>query len=138
MEHLTMATSLENQYWLVSLGVYKNDTPKGLVGVVRPSVCGATNIVGLNLCTSTLGFARSLGLQLPDGQRREWIKPIMFSGGIGSMEAKHVGKEPPEPGKSHHPSASSQLPLQHRVATAGNWLLFLLLTTGCQGRTVFC
>ncbi|XP_058139495.1 phosphoribosylformylglycinamidine synthase isoform X2 [Dasypus novemcinctus] len=44
------------------------------------------------------GFARSLGLQLPDGQRREWIKPIMFSGGIGSMEAMHVSKEPPEPG----------------------------------------
>ncbi|XP_031210669.1 phosphoribosylformylglycinamidine synthase isoform X3 [Mastomys coucha] len=44
------------------------------------------------------GFARSLGLQLPGGQRREWIKPIMFSGGIGSMEAKHVGKKPPEPG----------------------------------------
>ncbi|XP_070245550.1 phosphoribosylformylglycinamidine synthase isoform X1 [Bos mutus] len=44
------------------------------------------------------GFARSLGLQLPDGQRREWIKPIMFSGGIGSMEAEHVSKEPPETG----------------------------------------
>ncbi|KAF3813549.1 hypothetical protein GH733_018702 [Mirounga leonina] len=44
------------------------------------------------------GFTRSLGLQLPDGQRREWIKPIMFSGGIGSMEAEHVSKEPPEPG----------------------------------------
>lgn len=44
------------------------------------------------------GFARSLGLQLPDGQRREWIKPIMFSGGIGSMEAEHVSKEPPELG----------------------------------------
>ncbi|MBZ3888399.1 Phosphoribosylformylglycinamidine synthase [Sciurus carolinensis] len=44
------------------------------------------------------GFARSLGLQLPNGQRREWIKPIMFSGGIGSMEAEHVGKETPEPG----------------------------------------
>ncbi|CAH6786138.1 phosphoribosylformylglycinamidine synthase isoform X1 [Phodopus roborovskii] len=44
------------------------------------------------------GFARSLGLQLPGGKRREWIKPIMFSGGIGSIEAKHVGKEPPEPG----------------------------------------
>ncbi|KAM5273538.1 phosphoribosylformylglycinamidine synthase [Ctenodactylus gundi] len=44
------------------------------------------------------GFARSFGLQLPGGQRREWIKPIMFSGGIGSMEAKHVYKEPPEPG----------------------------------------
>ncbi|XP_040857208.1 phosphoribosylformylglycinamidine synthase [Ochotona curzoniae] len=44
------------------------------------------------------GFARSFGLQLPGGQRREWIKPIMFSGGIGSMEAEHVSKEPPEPG----------------------------------------
>lgn len=44
------------------------------------------------------GFARSLGLQLPDGQRREWIKPIMFSGGIGSMEAEHVNKEAPELG----------------------------------------
>ncbi|XP_006151807.1 phosphoribosylformylglycinamidine synthase [Tupaia chinensis] len=44
------------------------------------------------------GFARSFGLQLPNGQRREWIKPIMFSGGIGSMEADHVCKEPPEPG----------------------------------------
>uniref|UniRef100_A0A8C0LW77 Phosphoribosylformylglycinamidine synthase n=1 Tax=Canis lupus familiaris TaxID=9615 RepID=A0A8C0LW77_CANLF len=44
------------------------------------------------------GFTRSFGLQLPDGQRREWIKPIMFSGGIGSMEAEHVRKEPPEPG----------------------------------------
>ncbi|KAB1266424.1 Phosphoribosylformylglycinamidine synthase, partial [Camelus dromedarius] len=44
------------------------------------------------------GFARSLGLQLPDGQRREWIKPIMFSGGIGTMEAEHVSKEPPKPG----------------------------------------
>lgn len=44
------------------------------------------------------GFARSLGLQLPDGQRREWIKPIMFSGGIGSIEAEHVSKESPESG----------------------------------------
>ncbi|XP_055450276.1 phosphoribosylformylglycinamidine synthase [Psammomys obesus] len=44
------------------------------------------------------GFARSLGLQLPGGQRREWIKPIMFSGGIGSMEDRHVGKGRPEPG----------------------------------------
>ncbi|XP_049622311.1 phosphoribosylformylglycinamidine synthase [Suncus etruscus] len=44
------------------------------------------------------GFSRSFGLQLPDGQRREWIKPIMFSGGIGSMEAEHVSKELPESG----------------------------------------
>lgn len=48
---------------------------------------------------SRAGFARSFGQQLPNGQRREWIKPIMFSGGIGAMEDIHVHKEPPEPGK---------------------------------------
>jgi len=25
------------------------------------------------------GFTRSFGLTLPDGDRREWIKPIMFT-----------------------------------------------------------
>uniref|UniRef100_A0A672UX05 Phosphoribosylformylglycinamidine synthase n=1 Tax=Strigops habroptila TaxID=2489341 RepID=A0A672UX05_STRHB len=44
------------------------------------------------------GFARSFGQVLPGGQRREWIKPIMFSGGIGAIEDQHVRKEPPEPG----------------------------------------
>uniref|UniRef100_A0A8C3F3W0 Phosphoribosylformylglycinamidine synthase n=1 Tax=Chrysemys picta bellii TaxID=8478 RepID=A0A8C3F3W0_CHRPI len=44
------------------------------------------------------GFARSFGQWLPNGQRREWIKPIMFSGGIGTMEDIHVLKEPPKPG----------------------------------------
>uniref|UniRef100_A0A8C5Q8M0 Phosphoribosylformylglycinamidine synthase n=1 Tax=Leptobrachium leishanense TaxID=445787 RepID=A0A8C5Q8M0_9ANUR len=43
------------------------------------------------------GFARSFGLCLPSGERREWVKPIMFSGGIGSMEDAHSRKEPPEP-----------------------------------------
>ncbi|XP_043820511.1 phosphoribosylformylglycinamidine synthase isoform X1 [Dromiciops gliroides] len=44
------------------------------------------------------GFARSFGLCLPNGQRREWIKPIMFTGGIGSINAEHVNKEAPEQG----------------------------------------
>ncbi|CAH2308064.1 phosphoribosylformylglycinamidine synthase [Pelobates cultripes] len=44
------------------------------------------------------GFARSFGLRLPSGERREWVKPIMFSGGIGSMEDVHHKKETPEPG----------------------------------------
>ncbi|XP_040269282.1 phosphoribosylformylglycinamidine synthase isoform X2 [Bufo bufo] len=43
------------------------------------------------------GFARSFGLRLPSGERREWVKPIMFSGGIGSMEDIHRTKEAPEP-----------------------------------------
>ncbi|XP_075687052.1 phosphoribosylformylglycinamidine synthase isoform X2 [Rhinoderma darwinii] len=44
------------------------------------------------------GFARSFGLRLPSGERREWVKPIMFSGGIGSMEDVHRTKDTPEPG----------------------------------------
>ncbi|XP_075034901.1 phosphoribosylformylglycinamidine synthase isoform X2 [Mixophyes fleayi] len=43
------------------------------------------------------GFARSFGLRLPSGDRKEWVKPIMFSGGIGSMEHVHRSKEAPQP-----------------------------------------
>ena len=46
-----------------------------------------------------LGFARSFGLKLPNNERREWIKPIMFSGGIGSIEDEHLKKEEPSKGK---------------------------------------
>ncbi len=44
------------------------------------------------------GFTRSAGLRLPDGERREWIKPIMFSGGVGQIDARHTDKQGPEPG----------------------------------------
>ncbi|MBI5577265.1 MAG: phosphoribosylformylglycinamidine synthase [Deltaproteobacteria bacterium] len=44
------------------------------------------------------GFTRSFGLRLPGGERREWIKPIMFTGGVGQMDARHVEKEPPDQG----------------------------------------
>ena len=43
------------------------------------------------------GFTRSAGLRLADGERREWIKPIMFSGGIGQIDAHHTQKGEPEP-----------------------------------------
>ncbi len=39
------------------------------------------------------GFARSFGMHLANGERREWIKPIMFSGGLGSIEEQDVKKE---------------------------------------------
>ena len=45
-----------------------------------------------------VGFARSFGMILHDGTRREWIKPIMFSGGIGSIEAEHISKGIPQKG----------------------------------------
>ncbi len=44
------------------------------------------------------GFTRSYGLRLPSGERREWIKPIMFSGGIGLIDHRHSHKDDPEPG----------------------------------------
>ncbi|XP_037324944.2 phosphoribosylformylglycinamidine synthase [Pungitius pungitius] len=44
------------------------------------------------------GFARSFGMRLKDGERREWIKPIMFSGGLGSIEDAHVKKQEAEMG----------------------------------------
>ncbi len=44
------------------------------------------------------GFTRSFGLRLPDGERREWIKPIMFTGGVGQIDNTHVEKEEPRRG----------------------------------------
>ena len=44
------------------------------------------------------GYTRSFGLRLPDGERREWIKPIMFTGGVGQIDARHVEKGRPEKG----------------------------------------
>jgi phosphoribosylformylglycinamidine synthase len=42
------------------------------------------------------GYTRSFGIRLPGGERREWIKPIMFTGGVGQMDARHTEKSHPE------------------------------------------
>ncbi|PRP85385.1 phosphoribosylformylglycinamidine synthase [Planoprotostelium fungivorum] len=44
------------------------------------------------------GYTRSFGLVLPNGERREWIKPIMFTGGVGQMSREHLTKGQPEVG----------------------------------------
>ena len=44
------------------------------------------------------GFTRSLGLRLPDHERREWLKPIMFTAGVGQMDASHSEKNEPAKG----------------------------------------
>ncbi len=44
------------------------------------------------------GFTRSFGLRLPGGERREWLKPIMFSGGVGQIDDRHLAKGAPAPG----------------------------------------
>lgn len=50
------------------------------------------------------GFGRSFGMRLANGERREWIKPIMFSGGLGSIEDAHIKKEEAEAGS--YPSSA--------------------------------
>ncbi len=42
------------------------------------------------------GYTRSFGLRLPNGERREWIKPVMFTGGVGQIDARHREKGSPE------------------------------------------
>jgi phosphoribosylformylglycinamidine synthase len=44
------------------------------------------------------GYTRSFGIRLPNNERYEWIKPIMFTAGIGQMDARHIEKGDPETG----------------------------------------
>ena len=44
------------------------------------------------------GYTRSFGQRLPNGERYEFIKPIMFSAGVGNLNALHAHKGDPEPG----------------------------------------
>ncbi len=43
------------------------------------------------------GFTRSFGLRIHDRERIEWVKPIMFTGGVGQIDSLHLEKN--EPGK---------------------------------------
>ncbi|GAB2299770.1 hypothetical protein Dimus_033825 [Dionaea muscipula] len=44
------------------------------------------------------GYTRTFGLRLPNGERREWLKPIMFSAGIGQIDHIHISKGEPDIG----------------------------------------
>jgi phosphoribosylformylglycinamidine synthase len=44
------------------------------------------------------GFTRSFGQRLPNGERFEWVKPIMFSAGVGTMDSRFSDKGEPEVG----------------------------------------
>ena len=45
------------------------------------------------------GFARSFGLTLSNRKRYEYVKPIMFSAGIGTIDSLHVKKQVCEKGE---------------------------------------
>ena len=44
------------------------------------------------------GFTRSFDLRLPDGERWGYLKPIMFTGGVGQIDARHTEKEEAQKG----------------------------------------
>jgi phosphoribosylformylglycinamidine synthase len=44
------------------------------------------------------GFTRSFGQRIPSGERFEWVKPIMFTAGIGQLDGGHTTKGAPEKG----------------------------------------
>ncbi|GFP86367.1 probable phosphoribosylformylglycinamidine synthase chloroplastic/mitochondrial [Phtheirospermum japonicum] len=44
------------------------------------------------------GYTRTFGMRLSSGERREWLKPIMFSAGIGQIDHTHITKGEPEIG----------------------------------------
>ncbi|KAL5733183.1 hypothetical protein ACOSQ2_032875 [Xanthoceras sorbifolium] len=44
------------------------------------------------------GYTRTFGMRLPSGDRREWLKPIMFSAGIGQIDHTHISKGEPDIG----------------------------------------
>jgi phosphoribosylformylglycinamidine synthase len=41
------------------------------------------------------GYTRAFGQRLPNGERVEWVKPIMFSAGIGQLDGRHTVKGEP-------------------------------------------
>lgn len=45
-----------------------------------------------------VGWSRSFGQRLPNKERFEWVKPIMFSAGIGQLDGRHTTKGAPEKG----------------------------------------
>ena len=45
-----------------------------------------------------LGFTRSFDQKLPGGERWGWIKKIMFTGGIGQIDGRHIEKDEAEKG----------------------------------------
>lgn len=45
-----------------------------------------------------LGFCRSCDFRLPSGERRAWLKPIMFTGGVGQVADCHLKKDEPQKG----------------------------------------
>ncbi|XP_014278161.1 phosphoribosylformylglycinamidine synthase isoform X1 [Halyomorpha halys] len=85
------------QPWENSKYIYPNNVEKPLKILIEASN-GASDYGNKFGEPLIAGFTRSFGLEDLFDERREWIKPIMFSGGIGVMDADQVTKMTPEKG----------------------------------------
>ena len=75
-------------------------------GNFTPNVLGLRNLGG----PARPVQARSFGQRLAcTGERFEWIKPIMLSGGIGQMDHKHVEKQEPQKAPTENTSAAQSM-----------------------------
>lgn len=66
-----------------------------IIRLASDGACEYNNPVGEPVI---LGCSRSVEMEMPDGTRRAWLKPIMASGGIGIIRREHVYKKPLEKG----------------------------------------
>ena len=56
------------------------------------------------------GFTRSFDLRLENGERWGFLKPIMFTGGIGQIDDRHTDKKDAPQGDAHRPGRRPGLP----------------------------
>ncbi|PIS07547.1 phosphoribosylformylglycinamidine synthase [Candidatus Berkelbacteria bacterium CG10_big_fil_rev_8_21_14_0_10_43_13] len=75
-------------------------TPPELASALRIAIEASNGASDYGNCIGEpvpYGFARALGMDIPSG-RRGFIKPIMYSAGLGQLNAEHAVKGQPEPG----------------------------------------
>lgn len=71
-------------------------------------------------------------MRLANGERREWIKPIMFSGGLGSIEDAHIKKEEAEAGSYPGSARNAEAIFTHAPTDDSQRLCALLSSSGMQ------
>jgi len=83
--------------WEDKDAVYPSDLANPLTIEIRASD-GASDYGNKFGEPMILGFTRSFDQRLPNGERWAWIKPIMFTGGIGQIDDRHTEKGEPQKG----------------------------------------
>lgn len=89
--HFHLSSAGYDLPWEEKDAVYPNNMASPLEIIIQASN-GASDYGNKFGEPVVCGFARSYGAKNYAGIRREWIKPIMFSGGLGTMDANLTNK----------------------------------------------